>query len=29
MATALQLTGGEEAEETARFIQLVDKFSTA
>ena len=26
MADALRLTGGEEAKETAHFIQLVDKF---
>ena len=26
MAKALRLTGGEEAEETANFIELVDKF---
>ena len=26
MAEALRLTGGEEAKETANFVQLVDKF---
>ena len=26
MAEALKLTGGEEAKETARFIELMDKF---
>ena len=26
MAKALKLTGGEEAKETARFIELMDKF---
>ena len=26
MATALRLTGGEEVEETAKFVEYVDKF---